>query len=309
MKESVKHYFDRLNFHIGFLVRGHILNPLWHSRDVRRHKRLEATSQTVNKYLSRYSDEISKICPPVPNNTAKEPERAFAIWLQGEDNAPDSIKACIKSMRRHLDCRLEVLDENSLFDWISLPDYIIDKWKTGKMSNAHFSDICRIELLFQHGGYWFDATDYVTDGVPDLIKDSDFFVFMAGRKIKSWIGYIQNCFIRAKKGNQLIGLWREAIFEYWKKENSVINYYVHQMLFKLLVETNNTAKRLFAEMPRIDQDPTHVLWYDHRNDPYDKVLYEKYTSPTFFQKTNFKDENARNPIPMTMAAYIFSTEK
>ena len=44
-----------------------------------------------------------------------------------------------------------------------MPDYITDKWQRGIIGNAHFSDLLRLELLIEKGGYWIDATVLCTD--------------------------------------------------------------------------------------------------------------------------------------------------
>lgn len=297
-----------LRYQSSLILFGHLLNPLWKSREDRRRRRSAATAAAVRKYLSIYGKEIANADIPVTTDASEGTEYAFSIWFQREENAPECIKACFGSMRKHLKQKLIVLDEKTLFDWISLPDYIIEKWRSGKIGYAHFSDICRVELLYRYGGVWLDATDYVTAPVPEYIMDSDFFVFMAGQKIVSWYGFIQNCFIRAKKGDPLLGLWRDAMLMYWQHEDKMITYYGHQILFQVVTETNEKAASLFAKMPKVDQDPTHVLWYGHRDDPYDSINFKEYTAGAFFQKTDFKDIRARKPLPGSIAAFMFGSE-
>lgn len=273
---------------------------------MRRRQRYVATHQSALWYLNKYRHFISSIQPENPK-TEDEPERAFTIWFQGEENAPELVKACFRSMRRHLKQELVVLDENTLFDWITLPDYVIKKWKEGKMRAAHFSDICRVELLYQHGGIWLDATDFVTAPIPREIIDSDFFVFMSGEKIRGSYSFIQNCFIRAKKNNKLLGIWRSAILKYWENENSVINYFTHQLLFKVAIKYNPVASKLFSKMLKLDQDPTHTLWDEHCDDKYDEVVFKKLTSDAFFQKTNYKDKRLKNLKHGSIAEYVINS--
>ncbi len=210
-------------------------------------------------------------------------------------------------MRNHLEQELIVLDEKTLFEWISLPDYVIAKWKSGKMRAAHFSDICRVELLYQHGGVWLDATDYVTAPIPASIMNSDFFVYMAGAKIRGSFSFIQNCFIRARKGDPLLGIWREAILNYWKHEDSVINYFTHQLLFKVAVQENSTACELFSKMPKVEQDPTHALWGEHCMEAYDEGRFRELTSGAFFQKTNYKDKRLKEVPAGSIAEFIINS--
>lgn len=291
------------------VVQGHIFNPLWRNRDARRKCRYDATLKSALRYLRRYAPQISAIRIPPQPSVQNEPERAFTIWFQGEENAPELVKACFRSMRHNLKQELVVLDETTLFDWITLPDYIVEKWKKGEIPHTQFSDICRVALLYEHGGLWFDATDFITAPVPQYIMDQDCFLFMAGNKIRGSYAFIQSCFIRGRKGNPLLGIWREADYIYWKNENSRIDYFVHHLLFKLATEVNPTARELIAGMPHVDQDPTHALWGEHCMDKYSEQDFHRLTDDSFFQKTNYKDSRLKNMLPGTMAEYIINSNK
>lgn len=306
MFEWFRHTFDRMVFEIRFLIGVHLLNPLWHSRDNRRVKRYLTTKDSVLKYLRRYRRPIEGFIPGLPTTDA-EPERAFTIWLQGEESAPELVKACFRSMRKFLNVELVILDENTISDWITLPPYIIKKWKAGKIRLAHFTDICRVELLYQHGGIWLDSTDFMTAPVPEQIMNADFFVYLAGRHYGGWYAFMQNCFIRARKHNPLLGVWREVIFKYWEKENNIICYYAHQLMFQFAVENNKTARLLFNEMPKVEQDPTHALWIDHYLEPFDEDKYKKLTDGAFFQKTSYKSKELDNVPPGSFADMIIKS--
>lgn len=67
------------------------------------------------------------------------------------------------------------------------------------MKPAHYVDICRVELLYEYGGYWLDSTCFVTAPIPEWICRQDFFVYMAGHETPYSYSFIQNCFIRARK--------------------------------------------------------------------------------------------------------------
>lgn len=291
---------------LHLVFRGHVMNPLWLPREERRKKRYQATFDSVMGYLHRYAKSISQIRPETLDTTA-EPERAFTIWFQGEEKAPQLVKACFRSMRCHLKQELVVLDEKTLFDWISLPDYIVDKWRKGMIAHTQFSDICRVELLYRHGGLWLDATDFVTAPVPKYIMDQDLFLFMAGKKIRGSYAFIQSCFMRARKGNPVLGVWREANAIYWKHEYSKINYFVHHMLLRLAVEVNPIAAQNFGKMTKVDQDPTHVLWENHCIDPYNKAIFDDMTSGAFFQKTNYKDKRLKDMPAGSIVQYIINS--
>ena len=157
------------------------------------------------------------------------------------------------------------------------------------MKPAHFADICRVELLHRYGGYWLDATCYVTAPIPAFIEQEDFFVFLAGEKVHGNYSFIQNCFIRARKGAYLLEAWRAMILDYWLHEDRRVDYFMHQVMFRTLVTHNPTAAEAFARMPHIDQYPTHLYLYEYKDLPYDPEVFGKASEEGFFyQKTTYK---------------------
>ena len=313
------------------VLRGHVLNWPWRSRLERRRARGAATRDAVCAYLDRYvteflgmpytpaadagqiapygsgqqvSDSSGQTAPgnpiqPVSGDSCKE--RIFSIWLQGERSAPDIVKACWRSIRANSSRELVVLDSGSLGDWIELPEHVTDKWRQGLIKPAHFTDICRVALLYRYGGYWMDATDFLPAELPEWIDDRDFFVYMSGERLRGWYAYIQNCFIRARRGNYLLALWLNAMLVYWSHEDSAIDYFVHQLLFRKAVGSDPRAAELFAAMPKIVQDPTHELWFGNASRPFDPELFRSLTAAAAFQKTEYRSSDAVSPRPGSFA--------
>ena len=116
--------------------------------------------------------------------------------------------------------------------------------------------------------------------------------------------FIQNCFFRARKGNYLIKAWNHAIQTYWKYEESTVDYFVHQLLFRLVVENNPKAAGLFSRMPASAQDATHALWWNYRDKPFSQETFDNVTSGAFFQKTEYKSKAAAFPSPGTFSDVI-----
>ncbi len=290
--------FSRFIALMKIVVYGHILNWPWRTREHRRAVRSDVISKVIPQYFKRYLPAAAAIKErKVENND--ENDKIFSLWLQGEDKAPPLVQACFRNIRKHCKQELIVLDINTVFDYISLPQVIIDKYKAGKIAHAHFADICRVELLYNHGGYWLDSTGFATAEIPKWIEKEDFFVYMAGSKVGSPYSFMQNCFIRSRKGAYLLDAWRAMILDYWMNENSNFDYFMHQLLFKTLVENDARAKKYFEKMPHVDQDPTHALWWKYHNKPFNKKEFDKVTAGAFFQKTTY--QQAKNPVPGSYA--------
>ena len=277
---------------------GHILNWPWRSRVRRRQVRSDVISRIIPKYFRRYLPAAAAIPERKVVKNDKN-EKIWTIWLQGEKKAPALVKACFRSIRKNCKQELVILDYDTIFDYITLPEEIVDKYKRGMIANAHFADICRVELLYEHGGIWLDATAFATAPIPDWIIKEDFFVYLAGKNVGSPYSFMQNCFIRARKGAYLLDAWRAMILDYWMHENHNFDYFMHQLLFKTLVLNDARAKKYFAQMPHVDQDPTHALWWDYQHKAFDKKTFDKVTSGAFFQKVTYR--GTENPVPNSFA--------
>lgn len=292
---NLDYWFTRLKI----ILWAHVFNWPWRNRVRRRTVRGDVLGRMVPQYLKKYLSAVNG----VPNESIKkDSDKIFTIWLQGEDNAPDLVRACFRSVRRNCTQEFVILDEKTLFKYITLPDYIMEKRRQGLIKNAHFADICRIELLYQYGGIWLDATAFVTAPIPDNILSQDFFVYMAGNV---WgYSFIQNCFIRARRGSYLLAAWRAMIFEYWKHNNHALDYLVHQLLFKTLVTNDTRAKKYFDKMPHIVQDPTHVLRWNLWDKTFNKKDFDSLSEKSFFQKLTYCDSD--KIVPNSFADFVIN---
>ena len=158
--------FGRILAQADIVLRGHVLNWVWRPRMRRREVRGAVTRQAVGRYVDRYVLPPSTDFTQEPVPGSGQEEKIYSIWLQGEDSAPAIVRACWRSVRTHCRQELVIKDEAQLLSELDLPDYVVSKYKAGRISRAHFSDICRVELLYRYGGIWLDATDFVTADFP-----------------------------------------------------------------------------------------------------------------------------------------------
>lgn len=297
---------------LRFLWKGHITNWLWRDRLKRRITRNLAFGEFKMTYLQKYAEFAKNLSAPPREKTFNKEEnnRIFTLWFQGENQAPEIVKKCLNSIKKRYDDRFIILTDESLYDYIELPDFIMEKWKAGKIVSANFSDIVRIELLYQYGGYWFDATDFLTGSIPEFIEDSPFFMYITSDVFFPHM-FVQTCFMRGTRKDPLIEMWRTLVHEYWKKEEQACEYFLVHMLLKLLVQNNEEARKLFDEMPKRTMDATHVLWLKTGNLPFDQELYEKMCQESFFQKCSYKRQpkgGVNDIIPGSMADRMINGE-
>jgi len=290
----------RLRYILRVVFGGHVFNWPWRSRLERRRVRGRAIREAAEEYLRPYVP--ADIPEGRPDHA--EPRRVFSLWLQGEAQAPPIVQACLQSIRAKAGAEVIVLDGRSVFDWIDLPESVVRKWREGKIRPAHFADICRVDLLYRWGGVWMDATDYLDAPLPEWLWELDFFVYQGGDLVSGAYAGIQNCFIRGARGASLLEAWREAILSYWEQEDAAVDYFVHQLLFDTLVRTNPRAEGLYGAMPVRIQDPTHVLWYDYADKPFDEGTLHEVCSRALFQKFDYKSASATSPIPGSFADHL-----
>ena len=75
------------------------------------------------------------------------------------------------------------------------------------------------------------------------------------------------------------------MLEFWRVEESKVDYLQLHLMFKVIVHNVPEAAAEFARMPKIDQDPTHELWFHHGDEPFDETVAREAVSGAFFQKT------------------------
>lgn len=218
------------------------------------------------------------------------PETIWQFWDNPAGRTtPEIVKsslASVKEFKGNFD--LKVLNRATFADYSDLPGYILDKFNKGKISYAHFSDLLRLNLLKNHGGIWLDATAYMTDSIPANILNENFFVFLTGNLSHYPYSFMQNCFIRAKKGSYLCEAWHQMCIEYWKDEIVTTDYFQHQLMFRALTLNQAKARNLFQSMPQISDDGIHQLVGDKLLEKFDASEWERIKKASFFQKTTYK---------------------
>ncbi|RAZ02631.1 capsular biosynthesis protein, partial [Klebsiella oxytoca] len=69
----------------------------------------------------------------------------------GMDRAPHLVRACYRSLRENLpDKEIILITSENMSDYVTFPDYIIEKWEKGQITHTHMTDLLRLELLIQY---------------------------------------------------------------------------------------------------------------------------------------------------------------
>ena len=219
------------------LVEGSSLNP-----------NIDSVYKDLNNLASKY-EYLLKSNKKIKNNSP-----IWVMWYQGIENAPPIIKVCVASIYKNkAKHRLILLDKNNLYNYITLPDYIMDKFNRNVFSITHFSDIVRFALLYKYGGYWIDSSYLVT--APLMHLNTSYFTLKVIHCFSST--HISKCrwavnFFATPKNDFLATYGYNAIIEYWKKYDSLIEYFLIDIIFFVAFNKEEKIRNLTNNLPYIN---------------------------------------------------------
>lgn len=207
----------------------------------------------------------------------------WQCWLQGLDKAPSLVQNCLTSVEKHCpDFEIRRVTLDNIHHYTSLPGFIYDKFHKGMIGGAHFSDIVRTELLFNHGGIWLDSTVYLSGRIPDIILNEDFFVFNKGYKFG-----IANWFLSSRPNHSFMYAMKLMLEEYWQENDRAVDYFIFHAFFSSIVENNDEHQRLFLKKPLIDGRIADALQlYSMTNK--DQRVFDSITSSYPIHKLSYK---------------------
>ena len=162
--------------------------------------------------------------------------KVWFCWLQGLDDAPEIVKACLHSQQALLrDREVVVLSEANYADYVNLPAFFVEKYKAGLVPRALFSDVLRLELLTRYGGTWMDATVLVTStNYPPRVLDCDLFLFRYPQHRRAAGMSVSNWFITSCTNNTLLLALRDMLYQYWHDFDCTVDYYIFHQFFAWL---------------------------------------------------------------------------
>lgn len=212
----------------------------------------------------------------------------WVCWLQGMNNAPAIVQACLASLKRNLVGKeIRVVDDRNRRQYVQLPDNIEKRWRKKQIPPAHFSDLLRLELLIRYGGTWIDSTVLCTGS--DYLKeflDSDLFFFQYKRQASAPYAGISNWFITACSNNPLLMTLRDMLYAYWHDFRSLPEYFIFHLFLEMIAE--ECPDEVMA-MPYGFSPECHVL-QRHWGEPFDQVKWDKLLARVRFHKLTYRKE-------------------
>lgn len=109
---------------------------------------------------------------------------------------------------------------------MDIPDYILEKVEDKRMGIAAFSDYLRVSLLGKYGGFWIDATIFISREIPQEYFDRPFFTckyYTGNSSCISASRWTTFC-MAGWKNHVFFRFMKDAFETYWFKENAIIDY-------------------------------------------------------------------------------------
>lgn len=213
----------------------------------------------------KFENDLRQIVYEFPNEQSFDlaEKQVWICWLQGIENAPQIVKDCYASVCYWMkDWKITVITLDNMNEYVQFPDFIIDKWKKGIISNTHLSDLLRLELLIRYGGLWMDSTTYMTGSLPDYITDSNLFVYRNGWMDMEMINMGSWLMFSKYTNDRILLETQQLLYRYWKKYNYIKNYFLLHIFFRMVTDIN---PKLWEEVPVINHIDSHLLMQELSN--------------------------------------------
>lgn len=242
-------------------------------------------NESIESFLKIYPDLQSEYNMPAET----ERRHVWTSWWQGEDSAPLLVKKCLESQRENLPEQTEhvVITWENYRNYIELPEYIVEKAKSGKIKPAHLADIARCCLLYRYGGIWLDSTVYLLDKLPEECFEYDIMTRSTGEKIYctnvSWVTW----FLGGRKEEALYRFIMEAFFAYLKSNDEISNYYMIDFLIAIACRELEGIEEKLKKVPINNINATQLQ--KHLHEAFDEKSFFTYTEGGYLQKLTYKE--------------------
>lgn len=258
----------------------------------------------LRKKYRRFILDFKTNLQPAPQERSN---KVWVCWFQGMENAPPLIQRCYASLQKNLPGRdIVLLTEENYRQYVTLPEYIEEKAAKGIIPKAQYSDLLRLELLIRHGGTWIDSTVLCSgEEIPSYMLDSDLFLFQNLKPgLDGHATRISNWFITACTNHPLLVLTRDLLYAYWKKHNTMVDYFIFHDFFELAIEAY--PEEWSKVVPFANSTP-HILLL-RLFETYDEQVWDAVKHMTPFHKLSYKFTQQQAELSGTYYDVLFRHE-
>lgn len=242
--------------------------------------------------------------------------RVWAFWYDGFESAPAIVKKCICIMKRQKGIDLVLIDKTNLEKHFHFEGNIRHLFESGKITIQTLSDIIRCQLIKNHGGFWFDATLFLTRAdIVAKYKDMPYFSFK----------HLSNDLLMKKKwneyftkgrwsiyafgggiGNPLFSFIYDSYIAYFSTYNRSFNYYQTDYIWLFAYNHFPWAKKM---IDLIEPSVTCSYWLgQHLGKPFKQEAWNKVLKSNEFQKLNWRIAPKPNAKETYLDYFLFRYE-
>ena len=285
----------------------------------------------ILQYL--YKRYVAVIDPFIKKDTAIESliesdATIWVCWWDGEESMPKLVNACYNSIKQYAGTHpVKLITKHNFRDFISIPEYILEKVNTGIMTVTHFSNILRANLLYDYGGIWMDATILVLKNIS--LENLPFYTLKAPAKksssvtltrfsgisnlsmhlhdksnpqISRWSGFL----FAGRKHSIVFEYMREILYAYWKDHNDQIDYLLYDYTIALGYDNISIIKKLIDNVPCSDAEK--FVLEKNMNTEFSEEKFAQYALIPFHKLTwKMKFDVYTKDNKLTMYGYILNT--
>ena len=256
----------------------------------------------LKKQIGVFKEKILEENVVLPHNHEKI---IWICWLQGIENAPKIVRMCYQSILDNFseDYKIITLSDDNIDKYITLPEYIVEKYKSGVISPQLYSDAVRLELLDKYGGTWMDATIFCSGGaIPKFMLEDDLFTFQMLWYATWGMATVTNLFfLSACQNNKIIKLTKHLFFNYLKHHDIMADYWLIDDMFDIAIKEFPDE---WSNVVPVECLTMHVL-QDHLRKHFDKRLFDITISRMPFHKLTWRTPDAGYGDD-TLCNYLFS---
>lgn len=247
---------------------------------------------TLNYITKNYGDcvniEPEESLPPIEKECP-----VWTCWWQGEESAPDIIKACIQSIREHCGNHLvHVITWENYSQYVEIPEVVMKRYKNGEIMSAHMADLLRCKLLTQYGGIWCDATIFMTEDLNASMFDYSFYTIKHG--LENWRQlelepskcYWRIFFMGTGKNNPIVRTCGDILERMLSEKKPLINYWTMDYIFLMLYRQYPIIKNMLDAVPYNNENP--YLLEKNLGQPYSEQLWKDICNKQSIHKLSWK---------------------
>ena len=258
----------------------------------------------VSRFIASVSKPLaSEISPDCSINaqTNVTNEKVFVFWAQGETEMPPIVHACFESVKRMCGAgRVVLIDKNNLGEWVSLPPSLLSKMNDGVISLTHFSDILRFCLLEQYGGWWLDATVFLSSPLPAVkglfsVKTHPDKAFVSNGRWASFIWHLP-------KGSPFAVYMKKFFFYWWAQPDATLpDFFLIDYCIRWFYQNCISFQKQIDALPVSNPD-LYFFQSPLCETPFNEKEWQKISTRTTFFKTSHK--LTRPSVPGSFRATI-----